>query len=75
MLDALGEPIMSSTLLLPGADFPLNDPNEIDEKIGDFIEMIVDAGPAGIEATSVIDLSAGAVKILREGRGDLSTLR
>jgi len=75
ILEALGEPIMSSTLLLPGADLPLNDPNEIDDKIGDFIELIVDAGPAGIEPTSVIDLSAGAVEILREGRGDLSTLR
>jgi tRNA threonylcarbamoyl adenosine modification protein (Sua5/YciO/YrdC/YwlC family) len=75
ILDMLGEPIMSSTLLLPGADLPLNDPSEIDEKIGDQIEMIVDAGPAGIEPTSVVDLTGRTVQILREGRGDLSTLR
>ncbi len=75
ILKELGEPIMSSTLTLPGADLPLNDAFEIEEKIGDRIEMIVDAGPAGIEPTSVIDLSDGSVRILREGRGDLSSLR
>jgi tRNA threonylcarbamoyl adenosine modification protein (Sua5/YciO/YrdC/YwlC family) len=74
MLMALGEPIMSSTLTLPGADRPLNDAFEIDEKIGDRIEMIVDAGPTGIEPTSVIDLSGGSVEILRVGRGDVSSL-
>lgn len=75
ILKELGEPIMSSTLMLPGADLPLNDAFEIEEKIGDRIEMIVDAGPTGIEPTSVIDLSGGAVTILREGRGDVSSLR
>lgn len=75
ILKELGEPIMSSTLMLPGADLPLNDAFEIEEKIGDRIEMIVDAGPTGIEPTSVIDLSGGSVTILREGRGDVSSLR
>jgi tRNA threonylcarbamoyl adenosine modification protein (Sua5/YciO/YrdC/YwlC family) len=75
ILKELGEPIMSSTLLMPGADLPLNDAFEIEEKIGDRIEMIVNAGPAGIEPTSVIDLSGGSVRILREGRGDVSSLR
>lgn len=75
ILQELGEPIMSSTLTLPGADLPLNDAFEIEEKIGDRIEMIVDAGPTGIEPTSVIDLSGGSINILREGRGDVSSLR
>ncbi|MDH4049155.1 MAG: L-threonylcarbamoyladenylate synthase [Gammaproteobacteria bacterium] len=75
MLEALGEPIMSSTLSLPGADMPLNDAFEIEEKLGDRIEMIVDAGPASIEPTSVIDLSGGSVEILRVGLGDVSSLR
>ena len=74
MLDALAEPIMSSTLLLPGDDLPLTDVHEIEERIGQQIEMIIDAGPTGIEPSSVIDLSGGAVKILRIGRGDVSTL-
>jgi tRNA threonylcarbamoyl adenosine modification protein (Sua5/YciO/YrdC/YwlC family) len=74
MLDSLGEPIMSSTLLLPGDDMPLTDPIEIEERIGHQIEMIVEAGPTGIEPTSVIDLSKGTVDILRVGCGDVSSL-
>ncbi len=75
MLNALGEPIMSSTLTLPGDEYPLTDVVEIEERIGNQIELIVDAGPIGIEPTSVIDLSEGSVEILREGKGDVSTLQ
>lgn len=74
MLDSLGEPIMSSTLLLPGDDMPLTDPMEIEERIGHQIEAIIDAGPTGIEPTSVIDLSGGSAVVLRVGRGDVSSL-
>ena len=72
MLEELGEPIMSSTLSLPGDDFPLTDPLEIEERIGHQIELIVDCGPTGLEPTSILDLSQGAVEVLREGRGDVS---
>ncbi len=72
MLKALGEPIMSSTLTLPGDDRPLTDPLEIDRRIGHEIEAIVDAGPAGVEPTTVLDLSGGSVEVLRVGRGDVS---
>ena len=74
MLESLGEPIMSSTLLLPGDDMPLTDPADIEAKIGSQIEAIVAAGPTGIEPTSVIDLSGGSVDVLRAGRGDVSQL-
>ena len=75
MLNALGEPIMSSTLTLPGDDLPLTDAVEIEERIGNRIELIVDGGPTGIEPTSVVDLSAGSVDIVRVGRGDVSSLQ
>lgn len=75
MLDALGEPIMSSTLTLPGDPMPLTDPHEIDRIIGHQVDAIVDAGPTGIEPTSVLDLTAGSVEILRVGLGDVSALR
>jgi tRNA threonylcarbamoyl adenosine modification protein (Sua5/YciO/YrdC/YwlC family) len=75
MLDSLGEPIMSSTLSLPGDDMPQTDPHEIERLIGHQIDAIVDAGPTGIEPTSVIDLSSGTPEILREGRGDVSAFR
>ena len=72
MLDELGEPIMSSTLSLPGDELPLTDPVEIEERIGHEVDLIIDAGPTGIEATTVLDLSSGSVEVLRAGRGDTS---
>jgi tRNA threonylcarbamoyl adenosine modification protein (Sua5/YciO/YrdC/YwlC family) len=72
MLGALGEPIMSSTLQLPGDDMPMSDVRDIEQRIGQLIELIVDGGFVGIEPTSVIDLSGGTVEILRVGRGDVS---
>ncbi len=72
MLAELGEPIMSSTLSLPGESMPLTDPLEIEERIGHQIEAIIDAGPAGVEPTTVLDLSGGSVEVVRVGRGDVS---
>ena len=72
VLDALGEPIMSSTLTLPGDSMPLTDPLEIEQRIGHQIDAIIDAGPTGIEPTSVLDLTEGTVIVLREGKGDVS---
>jgi len=74
MLGALKEPIMSSTLTLPGDDRPLTDPLEIQEKIGNQIEAIIDCGPPGLEPTTVLDLSKGTIDVLRVGRGDISQL-
>jgi len=74
MLETLGEPIMSSTLSLPGDELPLTDVHEIEERIGNDIDVIVSGGPTGIEPTTVIDLSEGHVEILRRGLGDVSSL-
>ena len=72
VLEELGEPIMSSTLALPGEDHPLTDPLEIEERIGHQVDVIIDAGPTGLEPTSVLDLTGGDVQVLRVGRGDVS---
>ena len=72
ILESLGEPIMSSTLLLPGDSQPLTDPLEIEDRIGHQIDAIIDAGPTGIEPTSVLDLTSGSVDVRRVGRGDVS---
>src|SRR5690606_37009561 len=74
MLETLGEPIMSSTLLLPGDDHPLNDAEEIQGRIGHQVDLIVDAGPCSLEPTTVVDLSGGTIEVLRVGRGDVSSL-
>ncbi len=72
ILAALEQPIMSSTLTLPGDDMPLTDPMEIEDRIGNRIEAIIDSGPTGLEPTSVLDMSSGTVEVLRVGRGDVS---
>ncbi len=74
ILGALGEPIMSSTLTLPGDDTPLTDVDEIEARIGHQIDLIVQGGTTGVEPTSVIDLSEGSINILRKGRGDTTAL-
>lgn len=72
MLEELGEPIMSSTLTLPGDDRPMTDAFEIEERIGRQVDIIVAAGATGLEPTSVLDLSGGTVEVVRAGRGDIS---
>jgi tRNA threonylcarbamoyl adenosine modification protein (Sua5/YciO/YrdC/YwlC family) len=74
MLDTLGEPIMSSTLLLPGDDIPMTDARDILERIGSQVDLIIDGGPTGIEPSTVLDLSGGSVEVLRQGLGDTSSL-
>lgn len=71
MLIALnGQPLMSSTLLLPGDELPLTDCDQILERVGSQVDLVIDGGPGGIEPTTVIDLSHGRVELLREGKGD-----
>lgn len=74
MLQSLGEPIMSSTLLLPGDDLPLTDPDDIESRLGHEVDVVVAGGSVGIEPTSVLDLSGDSVVVLRAGRGDVSSL-
>lgn len=74
ILETLGEPIMSSTLTLPGDSMPLTDAQDIEARIGHAVDVIIDAGPTGIEPTTVLDLSHGSVEVLRHGRGDVSAL-
>jgi tRNA threonylcarbamoyl adenosine modification protein (Sua5/YciO/YrdC/YwlC family) len=70
LLKELGEPIMSCTLILPGADLPLNDPEEIHEQLGHQVDLIIDGGPCGHEPTTVLDLVGAAPELVRQGRGD-----
>lgn len=72
LLAELGEPIMSSTLLLPGHDIPLSEPDEIEARLGGLVDVIVEAGPGGIEPTTVLDLTGDEAVVVREGKGDVS---
>jgi tRNA threonylcarbamoyl adenosine modification protein (Sua5/YciO/YrdC/YwlC family) len=72
LLEELGEPLLSSTLMLPGDDLPLNDVREIEERLGRQIDVILDAGHCGIEPTTVVDLAVSPPVVVRQGRGDLA---
>ena len=70
LLAELGEPLLSSTLLLPGDSLPLNDPDDIDARAGASLDAIVDAGACPAEPTTVVDLTTDPPSIVRAGRGD-----
>ena len=70
ILAELGEPIMSSTLLLADSELPMNDPDEIYEQLQERIDMFVDSGSCGVEPTTVVDLTADFPTVLRVGKGD-----
>ena len=72
MLAELGEPIMSSTLMLPGDDQPLNDGAEIEARLANRVDALLDGGSCGLEPTTVVDLATWPPVVLRQGRGSLA---
>ena len=72
LLAELGEPLMSSTLILPGDALPLTDGREIRARLEHQIDAVLDGGNCGIEPTTVVDLAVTPPLIVRRGRGDLS---
>jgi len=72
LLAELGEPIMSSTLLLPGEDLPRTDAHEIHELLGERVDLTLDGGNCGLVPTTVVDLSGSGPVIVRAGRGDVT---
>ena len=71
LLSILGEPIMSSTLLLPGEEVPLNDGREIRARLEHQIDAVLDSGSCGLQPTTVIDLSVSPPVVVRQGLGRL----
>jgi tRNA threonylcarbamoyl adenosine modification protein (Sua5/YciO/YrdC/YwlC family) len=74
LLAELGEPLMSSTLILPGQDMPMTDAEEIRDTLGNRLDLVIDGGYCGFEPTTVVDLVAGVPDILRVGKGATDTL-
>ena len=70
LLDALGQPLMSSTLILPGDELPLTDPEDMREQLEHQVELVIDGGYCGIEPTTVINMVDGHSEILRQGKGE-----
>ena len=74
LLDVLGQPLISTTLQLPGDELPLNDVDDIRARLDHLVDFVLDAGPCGIEPTTVVDLSGAEAVVIREGKGDLAAL-
>ncbi len=72
LLAELGEPLLSSTLLLPGDEEPMTQGWEIKERLAHVVDAVVDSGECGSVPTTVVDLSSGEAEIIRRGAGDPS---
>ncbi|MHA3091536.1 L-threonylcarbamoyladenylate synthase [Acinetobacter brisouii] len=72
LLKELGEPLLTSTLILPGQNDPLDDPYEIEMQLGKRIDVFIDSGFGTLTTTSVVDLSGDSPVVIRRGVGDVS---
>lgn len=72
LIEALGEPLLGSTLLLPGEELPLADPEDIRDRLQHDLDLVIDGGHCGTQPTTVIDLSSGSPELVRAGAGDLA---
>jgi tRNA threonylcarbamoyl adenosine modification protein (Sua5/YciO/YrdC/YwlC family) len=72
LLEEIGEPMCSTTLILPDAHHPLTDVEEIREYLERSVELVVEGGAVGLDPTTVIDLTGDAPVLLRRGRGDIA---
>ena len=69
LLKTLDEPLMSVTLILPGEELPLTDPEEMRERVGHAVDVIIDGGGCGLEPTTIVDLAGRNPAVLRRGKG------
>lgn len=70
LLEALGEPLMSVSLILPGDDEALGDAWEIRERLEHFVDLVIEGGPGGLQPSTVISLAADEPEVIRVGAGD-----
>ena len=72
LLAELGQPLLGTTLILPGSDEPLHEPDEIRDALQKQVELVIDGGACSLQPTTVVDLTGDVPVVLREGRGDVS---
>jgi tRNA threonylcarbamoyl adenosine modification protein (Sua5/YciO/YrdC/YwlC family) len=72
LLEELGEPIMSSSLLMPGEEYPMTDPYDMRDSLERHVELVIDGGYCGIEPTTIIDLTGDNPELVRQGKGDFA---
>ncbi|MEJ2694336.1 MAG: L-threonylcarbamoyladenylate synthase [Candidatus Thiodiazotropha sp.] len=72
LLEELGEPIMSTTMIMPGDEIPLTDPYEIRDLLDQQVDLIIDGGYCGLEPTTVVEMTEEVPRVVRTGKGDIS---
>ncbi|MBS1186101.1 MAG: hypothetical protein H6R04_119 [Burkholderiaceae bacterium] len=72
LLEELGQPLLGSTLILPGDEDPLTDPDEICHRLKSQVDLVIDGGACSLVPTTVIDMSSDEPSLVRQGRGDAS---
>jgi len=74
LLSLHSAPLLATTLILPGEETPLNDPEDIRERLEHLVGAVIDAGACSLEPTTVIDMSGNELEVLRRGQGDPALL-
>ena len=74
LLDAMGDPLLSATLILPGDALPLNDAQEIRASLEKSVDLVLDSGSCGVDPTTMVDLTGEVPEVLRRGRGSIEAL-
>ncbi len=75
LLEELGQPLLGTTLILPGENEPMTDPDDVRRALERQVELVIDGGACGLEPTTVIDLTDDEPQLLRQGRGEASMFR
>ncbi|MFC7518568.1 L-threonylcarbamoyladenylate synthase [Herbaspirillum sp. GCM10030257] len=70
LLEELGQPLLGTTLILPGEGDPLTNPDDVRDQLGRQVELVIDGGACSLEPTTVIDLTGDEPELVRQGRGD-----
>jgi len=74
LLEVLGEPLMSCSLIMPGDEQPLTDPYDIRDTLEHQVELVIDGGFCGLEATTVLDLTGEEPELIRQGCGEVDDI-
>lgn len=74
LMAELGQPLLGTTLILPGDDEPLTDPDMVLERLGKQVDLVIDGGACSLEPTTVVDLTGDEPELVRLGRGDPAAL-
>lgn len=72
LLEELGEPLMTSSLLLPNEEYAMTDPYDIRDTLEHMVDLVIDGGYCGLEPTTVVDLTDDTPQLVRQGKGDFS---